>query len=271
MQKTAVLNVVGLTPRLIGEHTPRLRAFAERGTVSAIGSVLPAVTCSVQSTYLTGKLPAEHGVVGNGWYYRDECEVHLWRQSNPLVQGPKIWDVARQLSKVLWATQLSGSPPPVKVSRPSARVALTGLAFGNAGSTETVSSPPPSSIATESKLAVEHLIVFESIRVQPLGGVPVKKPTIVTWLASALVEKESFSSLESPLIPSWALPALSGEMVTVWEADALAGASRQSTSVSIPRCRSSTCPTSTTACSATGRKRRRSRSIWARSTRSPAT
>src|SRR5436190_6743908 len=97
MQKTAVLNVVGLTPRLIGEHTPRLRAFAERGTVSAIGSVLPAVTCSVQSTYLTGKLPAEHGVVGNGWYYRDECEVHLWRQSNPLVQGPKIWDVARQL------------------------------------------------------------------------------------------------------------------------------------------------------------------------------
>ena len=49
----------------------------------------------MQSTYLTGTLPSAHGVVGNGWYYRDECEVHLWRQSNRLVQGPKIWDVAR--------------------------------------------------------------------------------------------------------------------------------------------------------------------------------
>jgi len=95
LRKTAVLNVVGLTPGLIGEHTPNLKAFAERGSLASVGSVLPALTCSVQSTYLTGKLPSEHGVVGNGWYYRDECEVHFWRQSNPLVQGPKIWDAAR--------------------------------------------------------------------------------------------------------------------------------------------------------------------------------
>jgi predicted AlkP superfamily pyrophosphatase or phosphodiesterase len=86
-----------LTPRLIGEHTPNLRSFAERGAMATVGSMLPAVTCSVQSTYLTGKLPSEHGVVGNGWYYRDESEVHLWRQSNRLVQGPKIWDAARVL------------------------------------------------------------------------------------------------------------------------------------------------------------------------------
>jgi predicted AlkP superfamily pyrophosphatase or phosphodiesterase len=72
-----------------------LKAFAERGAVATVGAVLPAVTCSVQSTYLTGRRPSEHGVVGNGWYYRDECEVHLWRQSNQLVQAPKIWDAAR--------------------------------------------------------------------------------------------------------------------------------------------------------------------------------
>jgi predicted AlkP superfamily pyrophosphatase or phosphodiesterase len=96
VQKTIVLNAVGLTPSLIGEHTPRLRAFRDSGKLAHVGPVLPAVTTTVQSTYLTGKWPNLHGVVGNGWYFRDECEVKFWRQSNQLVQAPKIWDVARQ-------------------------------------------------------------------------------------------------------------------------------------------------------------------------------
>ena len=33
-----------------------------------MGTVLPAVTCSAQSTILTGTLPREHGIVANGWY-----------------------------------------------------------------------------------------------------------------------------------------------------------------------------------------------------------
>src|SRR5262249_23251504 len=45
--------------------------------------------------YLTGKHPEVHGVVGNGWYFRDECEIKFWRQSNRLVEAPKIWDIAR--------------------------------------------------------------------------------------------------------------------------------------------------------------------------------
>ncbi len=97
MRKTVVLNIVGLTRSLIGPHTPRLRDYLLRSSSAAIGHVSPAVTCSVQSTYLTGKWPSEHGVVGNGWYYRDECEIKFWRQSNKLVQGKNIWDVAREL------------------------------------------------------------------------------------------------------------------------------------------------------------------------------
>jgi predicted AlkP superfamily pyrophosphatase or phosphodiesterase len=99
VQKTVVLNAVGLTPSLIGEHTPRLRAFRDAGRLAHVGPVLPAVTTTVQSTYLTGKWPGGeggHGIVGNGWYFRDECEIKFWRQSNHLVQAPKIWDVARQ-------------------------------------------------------------------------------------------------------------------------------------------------------------------------------
>lgn len=96
MKRTAVLNVVGLTRRLIGEDTPFLSRLVKQSRTAAIGHVWPAVTCSVQATYLTGKWPSEHGIVGNGWYFRDECEVRFWRQSNKLVQAPKVWEIARE-------------------------------------------------------------------------------------------------------------------------------------------------------------------------------
>ena len=94
MHRTLVLNVVGLTPKLLGEHTPHLRALAGRGRVLPMRTITPAVTCSVQSTLVTGTLPREHGIVANGWYFRDTAEVNFWRQSNHLVAGEKIWDAA---------------------------------------------------------------------------------------------------------------------------------------------------------------------------------
>lgn len=97
MNKTVVINVVGLTKRLIGEHTPFIQSFLEKGASACIKPVLPAVTCTSQTTYLTGKWPSDHGVVGNGWYFKDECEVKFWRQSNKLIEGDKIWDEMKQL------------------------------------------------------------------------------------------------------------------------------------------------------------------------------
>ncbi|MEM9161544.1 MAG: nucleotide pyrophosphatase/phosphodiesterase family protein [Cyanobacteria bacterium P01_F01_bin.4] len=97
MKKTVVLNVVGLTANLIGKHTPNLVRWAAQGKQVSITPVLPAVTCTVQSTYLTGKYPSDHGVVANGWYFRDDCEVKFWRQSNKLVQAPKVWDMAKEI------------------------------------------------------------------------------------------------------------------------------------------------------------------------------
>ena len=97
MNKTVVLNVVGLTNRLIGEHTPFIKSFLEKGASASIDPFLPAVTCTAQTTYLTGKWPSEHGIVGNGWYFKDECEVKFWRQSNKLTQSDKLWDEMKQL------------------------------------------------------------------------------------------------------------------------------------------------------------------------------
>ncbi|MFD5829062.1 alkaline phosphatase family protein [Lentzea sp. NPDC060358] len=117
MTPLVLVNVVGLTPRLLA-HMPNLKAFARRGWQADLGTVLPAVTCSVQSTFLTGRMPAEHGVVGNGWYFRELGEVHLWRQHNALVRGDKLWDGLKVANLCWWyamgaSTEFLVTPRPV--------------------------------------------------------------------------------------------------------------------------------------------------------------
>jgi predicted AlkP superfamily pyrophosphatase or phosphodiesterase len=96
MKKTVVLDIVALSPRVIGEHTPFLKNWIEKKKKAVVEPVLPAVTCAAQSVYLTGKMPNENGIVGNGWYFKDECEIKFWRQSNKLVQSEKIWEVLKR-------------------------------------------------------------------------------------------------------------------------------------------------------------------------------
>jgi predicted AlkP superfamily pyrophosphatase or phosphodiesterase len=108
MNRTAILNVVGLTPRLIGDHTPNIRAFMERNRSALIEPVLPAVTCTAQATYVTGTLPKDHGAVANGWYDRDYAEHRFWKQPESLIHGQKLWDMLRKqnreftCAKVFW-------------------------------------------------------------------------------------------------------------------------------------------------------------------------
>lgn len=94
--KLLVLNVVGLSPKHIGANTPNLSRLAGQGSQSFIQPMLPAVTCSVQTTYFTGQTPAQHGIVGNGWYFRDLCEIKFWHQSNRLIQAEQIWTALKQ-------------------------------------------------------------------------------------------------------------------------------------------------------------------------------
>ncbi|MHA8088300.1 alkaline phosphatase family protein [Aquirufa sp. Wall-65K1] len=96
MQKTVVIDVVGLSQSVLCEHTPFLNQFIAARQLSHIKPVLPAVTTTSQSCYVTGKYPNENGIVGNGWYDREDAEVKFWKQSNHLVQGEKIWDAAKK-------------------------------------------------------------------------------------------------------------------------------------------------------------------------------
>ncbi len=96
MKKTVVIDIVGLSKNLIGEHTPFLNNYLKSRTLTPIKPVLPAVTTVSQSTYVTGKWPSEHGIVANGWYDHEDAEIKFWKQSNHLVSGEKIWDAARK-------------------------------------------------------------------------------------------------------------------------------------------------------------------------------
>lgn len=91
-----VIDVVGLTADMLGSHAPNIRRLAEEGFARPLGTVFPAVTCTAQSTLLTGLLPREHGIVANGWYFRDLAEVGFWKQSNALVHGKRLYQAARE-------------------------------------------------------------------------------------------------------------------------------------------------------------------------------
>jgi predicted AlkP superfamily pyrophosphatase or phosphodiesterase len=95
MHPTIVILAVGLSPHHIGPHTPHLAALAKAGGIRPLTTITPAVTCSVQATFMTGGLPRDHGIVANGWLFRDMMEVWLWRQSNRLVSGEKIWEAGK--------------------------------------------------------------------------------------------------------------------------------------------------------------------------------
>ena len=51
---------------------------------------MPAVTCTAQASILTGKPPQEHGIVGNGWLFRDTREVRFWQQSSALIEAETL-------------------------------------------------------------------------------------------------------------------------------------------------------------------------------------
>ena len=108
MNKTVVINIVGLSANLIGEHTPFIKRYIGNKHLQTIAPMLSAVTTAVQSTYITGKWPNEHGIVGNGWYDRTDCEIKFWKQSNKLVLAEKIWERAKKTdpsfttSKMFW-------------------------------------------------------------------------------------------------------------------------------------------------------------------------
>src|SRR5205085_1592374 len=94
MQSLVLINAVGLTSRLL-PHAARLHSLAKNGWMRRLREVVPAVTCTAQATILTGQTPESHGIVGNGWLFRDTAEVRFWQQSNRLIECAPLYETAR--------------------------------------------------------------------------------------------------------------------------------------------------------------------------------
>ncbi|MCB9852479.1 MAG: alkaline phosphatase family protein [Phycisphaerales bacterium] len=101
-----LISMPGLRRRDL-EHMPRLRAVADKGAAADLVPTFPCVTSPVQASMLTGRPPAEHGIIGNGFYYRDCGEVELWVGRNNLVQCEQVWDALarRGVSQAAWIPQ----------------------------------------------------------------------------------------------------------------------------------------------------------------------
>lgn len=106
MKPLLLIDVVGLAWRHIGAPTPHLAALRARGGGAPMTTILPAVTCSAQATLLTGLLPREHGIVGNGWFERSSAEVRFWQQSNALIAGEKLFETARRRAPACTSAKL---------------------------------------------------------------------------------------------------------------------------------------------------------------------
>ncbi len=104
MKRVCIINVVGLTQELLA-YAPRI---AQLGKHRVWTPPVPAVTCTVQATMLTGRMPDEHGIVGNGWYERSSAEVRFWQQSNRLISGELLYHGIETAKMFWWFNQHSG-------------------------------------------------------------------------------------------------------------------------------------------------------------------
>ncbi|MCH5373860.1 MAG: alkaline phosphatase family protein, partial [Planctomycetes bacterium] len=105
-----LLSVPGLREKDL-DRLPQLGQHMSAGSRSPLTPSFPCVTWPVQAGMLTGKTPAEHGVIGNGFFWRDTQQVEMWTAWNDRITAPQIWDRLHQkdptISSAVWFPMLS--------------------------------------------------------------------------------------------------------------------------------------------------------------------
>ena len=100
-----LLSIPGLRERDL-RSMPHLSRLMIGGGYATFVPSFPAVTCPVQANMTTGTLPREHGVVANGFYWRDQRRVEMWTAWNDCIERPQIWDMLhdrdRTITSAVW-------------------------------------------------------------------------------------------------------------------------------------------------------------------------
>jgi hypothetical protein len=104
-QHVVLLSIPGLRERDLS-LMPSLGRLATGGGYASLVPSFPAVTCPVQANMTTGHRPREHGVVANGFYWRDQRRVEMWTAWNDCILKPQIWDMLhdrdRSITSAVW-------------------------------------------------------------------------------------------------------------------------------------------------------------------------
>ncbi len=92
MKKLLIVNVAALGLDLVSKTPPPFKGL----TFKKLETIFPAVTCSTQASFRTGRLPNKHGMVANGRFFPDLKKMMFWEQSARLVDGERIWREFRE-------------------------------------------------------------------------------------------------------------------------------------------------------------------------------
>ncbi|QDT37311.1 alkaline phosphatase family protein [Stratiformator vulcanicus] len=110
MKSVVLLSIPGLRSEDIAKM-PSLKSMAERGGTVPLSPTFPCVTCPVQISLSTGTPPSEHGVIANGFFWRDRGEVEMWTAWDEVIESPRLWDRLRghdsSLTSAVWFPMLS--------------------------------------------------------------------------------------------------------------------------------------------------------------------
>jgi hypothetical protein len=116
------------------DSMPRLQSLGAGGGLAELVPSFPAVTCPVQANMTTGTLPCEHGVVANGFYWRDQRRIEMWTAGNECILRPQIWDRLTEhdanLTSAVWF--------PLHSKRSSAALVCTPAPIHNPDGTESL-------------------------------------------------------------------------------------------------------------------------------------
>ena len=90
-------SILSHSPRKHLPLAPRLAALAQAGWDARCAKSCPRSPAPPRRPCSPGCRPSQHGIVGNGWLYRDTMEVRFWQQSNRLLQAePRLRDAAKR-------------------------------------------------------------------------------------------------------------------------------------------------------------------------------
>ena len=106
--KICLISIPGLRENDL-TNMPALSALCAGGSKCRIKHSFPCVTWPSQSAVLTGKRPNQHGVIANGFYWRESQKVEMWTAWNEVIEQPQIWDVLKEQGKtsLAWFPMLS--------------------------------------------------------------------------------------------------------------------------------------------------------------------